>query len=562
MLTWIHLYIGGKVIMRIMKYVLALVFALGLAIPSFAVELSLGGFPSFMRFRWRSIQNATYHNLLTPGVLHNISGANRDSTGENINFADMTLRLTPQLVLSDAVTIRASIDVLSNAIAGGATDGLFGEDSDGSESGGAVMDDIRSTDRFNGALLHGNDAVTTDYGSFTVKFMHADINLGDRGFVRIGRQPFDFGMGIYANGGHDPYSDLGFNIDRLLWLKGFATSMGSLTVVLVSDYISGGGDAGTDATSNDVGLFEGNGQTVDYLAAALILNNGGFTTGAYFFPYIEQNNMRVDLDGQSAGTRVNWDMTFQLYDFYVEYKTADYRFISEIAGGYGELKADDNPDYYTVNNQYVAAARLELFNAGVDKLSLEAGYSQGDHSNSTSSSNDYEGNIIRGNGAYQLDNLLFKHVLPSLYQRSGSIMNAKYLKADADIAVGGGDNLNLAVLMAWLEETQPAGVGVDFGANLGASDGVAGTASSYYGTEYEATYSTNLVDGVELSFIASIIDVGDGLNDLLIAAAYSETTAGQNAVKSAMDTESTIWAFQSRLLIFIDDFFKAPAATK
>jgi len=562
MLTWIHLYIGGKVIMRIMKYVLALVFALGLAIPSFAVELSLGGFPSFMRFRWRSIQNATYHNLLTPGVLHNISGANRDSTGENINFADMTLRLTPQLVLSDAVTIRASIDVLSNAIAGGATDGLFGEDSDGSESGGAVMDDVRSTDRFNGALLHGNDAVATDYGSFTVKFMHADINLGDRGFVRIGRQPFDFGMGIYANGGHDPYSDLGFNIDRLLWLKGFATSMGSLTVVLVSDYISGGGDSGTDATSNDVGLFEGNGQTVDYLAAALILNNGGFTTGAYFFPYIEQNNMRVDLDGQSAGTRVNWDMTFQLYDFYVEYKTADYRFISEIAGGYGELKADDNPDYFTVNNQYVAAARLELLNAGVDKLSLEAGYSQGDHSNTTSSSNDYEGNIIRGNGAYQLDNLLFKHVLPSLYQRSGSIMNAKYLKADADIAVGGGDNLNLAVLMAWLEETQPEGVGVDFGANLGASDGVAGTASSYYGTEYEATYSTNLVDGVELSFIASIIDVGDGLNDLLIAAAYSETGAGQNAVKSAMDTESTIWAFQSRLLIFIDDFFKAPAATK
>ena len=548
--------------MRIMKYVLALVFALGLAIPSFAVELSLGGFPSFMRFRWRSIQNATYHNLLTPGVLHNISGANRDSTGENINFADMTLRLTPQLVLSDAVTIRASIDVLSNAIAGGATDGLFGEDSDGSESGGAVMDDVRSTDRFNGALLHGNDAVATDYGSFTVKFMHADINLGDRGFVRIGRQPFDFGMGIYANGGHDPYSDLGFNIDRLLWLKGFATSMGSLTVVLVSDYISGGGDSGTDATSNDVGLFEGNGQTVDYLAAALILNNGGFTTGAYFFPYIEQNNMRVDLDGQSAGTRVNWDMTFQLYDFYVEYKTADYRFISEIAGGYGELKADNTPDYFTVNNQYVAAARLELLNAGVDKLSLEAGYSQGDHSNTTSSSNDYEGNIIRGNGAYQLDNLLFKHVLPSLYQRSGSIMNAKYLKADADIAVGGGDNLNLAVLMAWLEETQPEGVGVDFGANLGASDGVAGTASSYYGTEYEATYSTNLVDGVELSFIASIIDVGDGLNDLLIAAAYSETTAGQNAVKSAMDTESTIWAFQSRLLIFIDDFFKAPAATK
>ena len=115
--------------MRIMKYVLALVFALGMAIPSFAVELSLGGFPSFMRFRWRTLHNATYHNILTPGELAGIAGLDGDATGEHIHFADMTLRLTPQLVLSDAVTIRASIDVLSNALAGGATAGLFGEDS-------------------------------------------------------------------------------------------------------------------------------------------------------------------------------------------------------------------------------------------------------------------------------------------------------------------------------------------------------------------------------------------------------------------------------------------------
>ena len=104
--------------MRIMKYVLALVFSLGLAIPTFAVELNLGGFPSFMRFRWRSIHNATYHNIMTPAELENLgSGLDADTTGEHIHFADMTLRLTPQLVLSDAVTIRASIDVLSNAIA-------------------------------------------------------------------------------------------------------------------------------------------------------------------------------------------------------------------------------------------------------------------------------------------------------------------------------------------------------------------------------------------------------------------------------------------------------------
>ena len=112
--------------MRIMKYVFTLVFALGLAIPTFAVELSLGGFPSFMRFRWRTIQNGTYHNILTPAELDDMGGGlDADTTGENIHFADMTLRLSPQLVLSDAVTIRTTLDVLSNAIAGGATGGLF-----------------------------------------------------------------------------------------------------------------------------------------------------------------------------------------------------------------------------------------------------------------------------------------------------------------------------------------------------------------------------------------------------------------------------------------------------
>jgi len=548
--------------MRIMKYVLALVFALGMAIPSFAVELSLGGFPSFMRFRWRTLHNATYHNILTPGELANLGGGlNADTTGENLHFADMTLRLTPQLVLSDAVTIRASIDVLSNAIAGGATGGLFGEDSDGSETGGVVMDDLRYTDRFNGVLLWGDDAVSDNYGSFSVKYLHADINLGDKGFVRIGRQPFDLAMGLYANGGHDPYSDGGFNIDRLLWLKGYSTPLGATTLVLVSDYIGGGSDATAAATStassarNDsFALFDGNGQTVDYLAAAVIVNNGALTYGAYWFPYIEQNNMHI------AGTTNAIDMAFQLYSAYAEYKTSDYRFIAEATGGYGELDPGYGTDMLTVErDNYVAAARLELFNsAPFTKVALEAGISPGDEDNTASGDNGYEGSIIRGNGAYQLDNLLFKHVIPSLYQRSGSIINAKYLKADADYAVGNGDNLNLAVIMAWVENKKPADQSI--GANAGGSDGVAGSIGGYYGTEYEATYSMNLVDGVELSLIGSYIDTGSGLKDALIAQAYANT-AGMRA-ESLLDTEDSIWGFQSRLMIFIDDFFKAPAATK
>ena len=94
--------------MRITKYVLALVFSIGLAIPSFAVELSLGGFPSFMRFRWRTLTNATAHHVTNRQAVGDLTA----SDGENIHFADMTLRLTPQLVLSDSVTIRSLFDVL------------------------------------------------------------------------------------------------------------------------------------------------------------------------------------------------------------------------------------------------------------------------------------------------------------------------------------------------------------------------------------------------------------------------------------------------------------------
>ena len=55
---------------------------LGMSIPSFALDWSLGGFPSYMRTRVRVIDSATAVN-----------------NGERISFVDTTLRITPQLSL-------------------------------------------------------------------------------------------------------------------------------------------------------------------------------------------------------------------------------------------------------------------------------------------------------------------------------------------------------------------------------------------------------------------------------------------------------------------------------
>ena len=253
---------------------------LGMSIPSFAIDWSLGGFPSYMRTRGRIIDNATYKSM---------SGDN-----DRMHVVDTTLRLTPQLGLSDAVTVRAQVDVASNMIWGGATSnffgGTFGEDDS------VVLSDLRPSDRFNGALLTGGKAIDNDYGFFTVRMLHADIVLPNNlGFVRIGRQPFDWGLGILANGGHDPHSDLGFVVDRALWLKSFPAGAGTFTLVLVSDIFNNGST-----------LFAGDdGLGYDILAAAGIYNQQmgdiNVTIGGYAFPYLHQENI-FSYDGDDLRT--------------------------------------------------------------------------------------------------------------------------------------------------------------------------------------------------------------------------------------------------------------------
>src|SRR3989304_771072 len=187
------------------KWVLFFLLAVLVAVPSYAVELTLGGFPSYFRIRPQFFKDAD----------------------DNIVFVDSRLRLTPQLVLSDAVTIRAQVDVMDNTIWGG-TNSLLVRD--------VVYESLTPTDRFRGALLVGpvngnvlfnglfgagngvaSSAPVDDVQYFNVRMLHVDIVLPHNlGFIRAGRQPFAWGLGILANGGWAPLSDLGFVLDRFL----------------------------------------------------------------------------------------------------------------------------------------------------------------------------------------------------------------------------------------------------------------------------------------------------------------------------------------------------------
>ena len=503
---------------------------LGMSIPSFAIDWSLGGFPSYMRTRARVISNAT--------------AVNNDDT---ISVVDTTLRITPQLGLSDAVTVRAQVDVASNMVWGGVTSGFFG-DTDSGLGDSVVLSDLRPGDRFRGSILTGDKAIEQDFGFFNVRMLHADIVLPNGlGFVRIGRQPFDWGLGILANGGHDPHSDLGFVVDRALWLKSFPAGAGTFTLVLVSDVFSNGHS-----------LFAGEtGVGYDILAAAGIYNQQmgdvNVTVGAYGFPYLHQNNVF------SPALGYDWDVDrTSLYSGLLVLKAASWSFTYEVQmfGG-GEITAGlfptgdpENPlvdlripaigiDEFEFEYAFDMAARLELYPsmmAQVSTIGLEAGWAQGDDGSTVK----IEGNALPFSPAYNVDNLLFKHVIPTIYNIEASVINAIYAKVYANMQLSENLGFTPQVLFAWNDETMATSAfdSGELGPGIGATE-----VEKYLGTEIEGTLTWTLHPGVNLDFIGSVILAGDGLTDLLVA-------------QGATDPEDTIWAAQTRLMVYIDQFMK------
>ncbi len=522
---------------------------LGMTIPSFAIDLSLGGFPSYMRTRARYLSNATFMNTLTDTQARAMG---TDDADDQIFFVDTTLRLTPQLSLSDAVTVRAQVDVANNAIWGGRTSGFFGGAPGPTNHDTVVLSDLRPNDRFRGAILDGDKSVNRNADYFSVRMLHADIVLPNNlGFVRIGRQPFDWGLGILANGGHDPKSDLGFVVDRFLWLKSFPTGPGTFTLVVVSDVFSGGS-----------GPFSGSGTGYDIGAVAAIYNQqmGGvnMTVGAYGFPYLHQNNIFSGAaPGGLLGNEYRWDVDRTgLYAGMLALKADSWSFNYEVQmfgggklknGALGSLPAGEFKLGYAFN----MAGRLEYYPsmmAQVATIGLEGGWAQGDDGSTALT---IEGNALPFSPAYNVDNLLFKHIIPTVYNIEGSVINAFYGRIYANMKLA--DNLGFTpqVLTAWNHEKNAISA---FDSNYTALEVNLGTGipstpvDSYLGTEIEGTLTWSIYPGVDLDLIGSVVIAGDGLKDLIEA-------SGRAKSGEAVGTASgTPWAVQTRLMVYIDQF--------
>jgi hypothetical protein len=459
-----------------------------------------------------------------------------NNNDDNIFFADTTLRLTPQLVLSDAVTIRAQLNVFDNNIWGGSTTELLG----GRNT--VVNSNLSFSDRFRGAILTGPLAID-DPGFFDVRMLHADIVLPHNiGFVRIGRQPFDWGLGILANGGWDPYSDLGFVLDRFLYLKSFAAGSSSITFVLVSDIFTGGNSVVT-----------GNGNGYDIAAAALIFNSpnvagGNLTIGGYVFPYIHQDSVGtfptsgtdpgVPPNAGASTSGVNLDHLV-LYSGLIDYKTDLWRLVGEMQGAWGELSIAGVGDIDIDASNIIFAARAEVYPGWPMKIvAAEFGWSKGDDLSTGS----IEGSVIFFNPAYNLDNLLFKNMIPNIYQVESSVFNAYYARLWGTVKLIDELSFTPQVVVAFNEETDNPYLGVD-------------SLDTYLATEVEGTLTWHMYPGVNLDLIGGIVFPGSSLDTLLEAQA-ANTLAANDVDSDGVRYDETPFTVQGRLMIFIDQFFK------
>ncbi len=525
------------------KWVILFLLAVVVAAPSYAVELTLGGFPSYFRVDPQVYHRATFNGALSNAQSHALGFS--DNT-DNIFFIDSRLRLTPQLILSDSVTIRAQVDVMDNTIWGGTTSGFANDRTT------IINSSLTSSNRFRGALL-------TDFGApslvgsfsnpaasatdtvqfFNVRMLHADIVLPNGwGFIRAGRQPFDWGLGILANGGWDPLSDLGFILDRFLYLKSWPVYKGSFTFVFVSDRLVQGR-----------GLTTASGDGWDGGAVALIYGQGPLTMGAYVFPYIHQTGVLSCAPGSPlcTGTSGINLQRFTLYSGFVDYKTDLFRFAGEVQGGQGKVQGLQAGGNTTITGKNLLfAGRIEVYPGFPVKLVAgEFGWAGGDNVNKFANRK-IDGNVIVFSPAYNLDNLLFKHMIPNIYRMEGSVINAFYARAWLTTKVVDHVTFTPQIVFAWNQNrTAPLFAGQNV--------------RRFLGTELEGTLSYEIVPGVNFDFLGSVVIAGKGLKDLITeqaSATCNASTACAPLNTGSFREPKAPFSFQGRLLVYIDQFFK------
>ncbi len=237
----------------------------------------------------------------------------------NILFGQQRFRIEPVLKINDNISFHSQMDFLDNV--------LFGSNDVTQLS---VFNPVTGTlvlPGGNGAFgvtgPEAGDVVTGGGGAVNVRRLYVDI-LTPIGKFRIGRQPSNWGLGIFQNDGNGMFAKFGDTFDRLLYLGkyDFADSS-SLAFAFLADFVF---NSQQDPVLN---LLEGPIPPVSrntyQLTAALIYQRENFEVGTYSGIRLRdgsglRDGTAFNADGEEVPGAVDGDTRLFYVDLYGRWK--------------------------------------------------------------------------------------------------------------------------------------------------------------------------------------------------------------------------------------------------
>ncbi|MFH1729081.1 MAG: hypothetical protein ABIA04_11770 [Pseudomonadota bacterium] len=426
-----------------------IIFALFIMLSCFlsAVDLDLEGY-----FR---VRGDTFRQLdLNDGMYANYR-----------SYIDQRFRFNPTLIVTDNILIKTQIDVLDNAFFGDSAESL-------ATSSTPAVYAASSTDETPEAV---SDIVATSL-AFTegqsssfiyLKRAWAEI-LFPVGYLKLGRQPSHFGLGIFENAGNGLDDNFGNTVDRISFETGF------------SDYeFSIGYDK--EVEIDDASLASNRYQAVG-------VDTSDDDTNRIFIQAGLDSEDRKLLARISKKWGGAYDLSSWIYDVYAVYKKDWFKFSSEFLSAQGSLGQRDI-DIYNY------ALRFE----GLFKY-LNIGFEHGCASGTESGpSNTTVLGTLPFNRDYNISHILFEESLPGGAQADGSdednenvlsagrsgssVSNAFYFRAFTDFKFGKYLRPGINIISALPYRSPFIGYDPDDVTNLGYAS------SKWYGIEYDIYFN-------------------------------------------------------------------------
>lgn len=205
---------GGDIFKLLKKFLFILLFLLlaGFSLKTWAIDFSAHGYYR-LRFEYTHDLDLQRPN---DGVVPNDPENDSNDRFGTIAFAQQRFRLEPALKLNDHISFHGQMDFLDNLLFGSSD--VTGLSISNPITGTIVLPDANAP--YGTVGSQGGSTLGSGGGNFNVRQLYVDI-LTSGGKFRIGRQGFNWGLGILSNDGGGMEGDFGDNFDRILYLAGF-----------------------------------------------------------------------------------------------------------------------------------------------------------------------------------------------------------------------------------------------------------------------------------------------------------------------------------------------------